>query len=72
MCVTQSKYKAVGTVLAAVRKRAGLTQQERGERLTKPQSFVSNYERGQRRIDVLELLHIVEVLGAKPPGFCGR
>jgi hypothetical protein len=28
----------------------------------KPQSFVSNYERGQRRIDVLELLRIVEAL----------
>lgn len=31
--------------------------------LRKPQSFVSNYERGQRRIDVLELLRIVEALG---------
>jgi len=30
--------------------------------LRKPQSFVSNYERGQRRIDVLELLRIVEAL----------
>ena len=28
----------------------------------KPQSFVSNYERGQRRIDVLGLLRIVEVM----------
>jgi hypothetical protein len=31
--------------------------------LRKPQSFVSNYERGQRRIDVPELLRIVEALG---------
>jgi helix-turn-helix protein len=30
--------------------------------LRKPQSFVSNYERGQRRIDLLELLRIVEAL----------
>jgi transcriptional regulator with XRE-family HTH domain len=30
--------------------------------LRKPQSFVSNYERGQRRIDVLELLRIVDAL----------
>jgi hypothetical protein len=30
--------------------------------VTKPQSFVSNYERGRRRIDVLELLRIVETL----------
>ena len=32
----------------------------------KPQSFVSNYERGQRRIDVLELLRIVEALEGDP------
>lgn len=34
-----------------------------GSTRCKPQSFVSNYERGQRRIDVLELLRIVEALG---------
>jgi hypothetical protein len=30
--------------------------------LRKPQSFVSNYVRGQRRIDVLELLRVVDTL----------
>jgi Helix-turn-helix len=64
--VDQSDYKAVGAALAATRRRAGLSQQELAKRLFKPQSFVSNYERGQRRIDVLELLRIVEVLGANP------
>jgi hypothetical protein len=34
--------------------------------LRKPQSFISNYERGQRRIDVLELLRIVEELKGNP------
>jgi hypothetical protein len=34
--------------------------------LRKPQSFVSNYERGHRRIDVLELLRIVEALKGDP------
>jgi hypothetical protein len=33
--------------------------------LRKPQSFVSNFERSQRRIDVLELLRIVEALRDK-------
>jgi transcriptional regulator with XRE-family HTH domain len=40
----------------------GLTQAQLARLLRKPQSFVSNYERGQRRIDVLELLRIVEAL----------
>ena len=30
--------------------------------LGKPQSFVSNYEKGQRRIDVLELIRIADAL----------
>jgi transcriptional regulator with XRE-family HTH domain len=59
-------YKLVGAALAAARDRAGLTQQQLARLLRKPQSFVSNYERGQRRIDVLELLRIVEALEADP------
>jgi transcriptional regulator with XRE-family HTH domain len=60
--VQPKEYKHVGAALAAARNRAGLTQAQLARLLRKPQSFVSNYERGQRRIDVLELLRIVEVL----------
>jgi transcriptional regulator with XRE-family HTH domain len=62
--VQQKEYEHVGAALAAARERAGLTQVALARLLRKPQSFVSNYERGQRRIDVLELLRIAEVLGA--------
>jgi transcriptional regulator with XRE-family HTH domain len=60
--VQPKEYKLVGAALAAARDRAGLTQKQLARLLRKPQSFVSNYERGQRRIDVLELLRIVEAL----------
>jgi transcriptional regulator with XRE-family HTH domain len=59
-------YKVVGGCLAAARKRAELTQQDLARKLGKPQSFVSDYERGQRRVDLLELLRIAEALGANP------
>ena len=62
MWVQPKEYKHVGAALAAARDRAGLTQAQLARLLRKPQSFVSNYERGQRRIDVLELLRIVETL----------
>ncbi len=62
MWVQPKEYKHVGAALAAARDRAGLTQAQLAKALRKPQSFVSNYERGQRRIDVLELLRIVEAL----------
>jgi transcriptional regulator with XRE-family HTH domain len=64
--VQPKEYKHVGDALAAARNRAGLTQDELAKLLRKPQSFVSNYERGNRRIDVLELLRIVDALKADP------
>lgn len=66
MWVQPKEYKHVGAALAAARHRAGLTQAQLARLLRKPQSFVSNYERGQRRIDVLELLRIVEALKGDP------
>jgi DNA-binding transcriptional regulator YiaG len=49
--------------LKGLRARAGLTQSSLAERLGVRQAFVSEYERGQRRIDVLELRAIAVALG---------
>ena len=64
--VETEQYKAVGAALAAARRRAQLTQQELARRVGKPQSFVSEYERGQRRIDIIEFILITRILGADP------
>jgi transcriptional regulator with XRE-family HTH domain len=64
--VEPEQYRIVGACLAAARRRANVTQQELAARLRKPQSFVSEYERGQRRVDVVELLFISGALGADP------
>jgi transcriptional regulator with XRE-family HTH domain len=64
--VEVEQYKIVGACLAAARRRAKVTQQELAARLGKPQSFVSEYERGQRRVDVIELLVISRALGVDP------
>jgi len=45
------------------RKSAGMTQEALSKRLGRPQSFVSKYERGERRLEVVEFLWITEVLG---------
>ena len=50
-------------LLRAYRTRAGLHQAELAERLGKPQSFVSKYEAGQRRLDLVELNAVCEALG---------
>jgi transcriptional regulator with XRE-family HTH domain len=49
--------------LRRIRERAGLTQSALAERLGVRQAVVSEYERGQRRIDVLELRAIAVALG---------
>lgn len=46
----------------AARQEAGLTQQELADALGKPQSYVSKYERGERRLDVIEFLEISSAL----------
>ena len=66
MWVEAEHYKFVGACLAAARRRANVTQQELAARLGKPQSFVSEYERGQRRVDIVELLAISRALDADP------
>lgn len=66
MWIRPREHKAVGQALAAIRKRARVTQQELATRLDKPQSFVSAYENGQRRIDLLEFRRIAEALRVDP------
>jgi transcriptional regulator with XRE-family HTH domain len=49
-------------LLIARRQTAGLTQAELAQRLRRPQSFVSKYETGERRLDVIELIEIADAL----------
>lgn len=59
-------YDAFLECLVAARKSAGLTQQELARRLEKPQSFVSKYERRERRLDVIEFLAVSKAIGVDP------
>jgi len=42
---------------------AGLRQADVASQLGQPQSYVSKYESGERRLDVIELWAILDVLG---------
>lgn len=50
------------SMLADIRRANGLTQVQVAERLSRPQSFVSKYESGERRLDVLEFLDVCAAL----------
>jgi len=55
-------YKRLTDLLIRARMDAGLTQQQVADKLEKPQSFVAKYEKGERRLDVIEFLEIAKVL----------
>jgi transcriptional regulator with XRE-family HTH domain len=58
--------------LRATRRSAGVTQIELAKRLDETQSFVSKCERGERRIDVVELREFCRALGVSFMEFTGR
>lgn len=57
------EYEAFRLALIAARKNQKMTQSTEAEQLGKPQSFVSKYESGERRLDVVEFCIIAKILG---------
>ena len=64
--VHTEEQKAFCGLMIAARRKAGLRQEKLAEMLGKRQSFVSKYENGDRRIDVVEFLAIAKALKADP------
>jgi transcriptional regulator with XRE-family HTH domain len=60
------EYEYFRTLLVAAREAAGLTQSEVAEKFGCPQSFVAKYERGERRLDIIEFIKICAALGINP------
>lgn len=50
-------------LLRQIREEGGLTQTDLATRLKKPQSFVSKYESGERRLDLIELDEVCKKAG---------
>ena len=57
------KYRAFLARLIATRKAAGLTQEQVASALSKPQSYISKCEQGERRLDVIECAELAEMYG---------
>ena len=59
-------YGKFRTLLIQVRRATGLTQIDLAKKLNRPQSYVSKYERGERRLDVIEFIEIAKAIGVSP------
>ena len=64
-----SEYERFLQLLRKAREAAGLTQIETARRLSRPQSFVSKCESGERRVDVVELAEFCRVYGVTVGNF---
>ncbi len=61
------EYQVLLQVLHAAREKAEVTQIELARRLGRSQSFVSKCERGERRLDVVQLRQICHAIGTTLP-----
>lgn len=59
-----AEYQRFAQALAEARRQAGLSQYDLADRLGADQSFVSKYESGRRRLDVIEFLRIMQAIGS--------
>lgn len=64
--------KVLQDLLRQVRLEAGFRQVDLAGYLGQPQSFVSKYESGERRLDILELRQICNVMGISLEDFVHR
>ena len=60
--VFTKKYDIFKELLIENRKRVGFTQQNLAELIGRPQSYVSKYESGERRLDLVEFIDVAEAL----------
>lgn len=61
--IYSAEQERLQALLREVRTEAKLTQADLASRLGKPQSFVSKYESGERRLDLIELHDVCHQLG---------
>ena len=69
---TLDARSALLQLLKELRTEAGLRQQDIADRLGQPQSFVSRYESGGRRLDIVELREVCEACTVSLTEFSSR
>ncbi len=67
--IFSEKYERFRRLLIEARKEAGLTQVELANKLSRPQSYISKFERGERRLDVIEFFEVADAIGVDPFAF---
>lgn len=67
--IYDDEYRRLINAIRAARTGAGMTQQQLADRLGRPQSFIAKVEGYERRLDIVEFLHVCRALGTDPASF---
>lgn len=67
--IYRPEYEVFLQQLKRMRMESGLTQAQCSAALGRPQSFMSDVERGVRRLDIVQLRDLCLVLGTDLPSF---
>lgn len=70
--VFSREYDLLRKMLREAREEAQITQIDLAESLGETQSFVSKCERGERRLDLVQLRVFCKALGVSLPNFVGE
>lgn len=60
------EYQMVIKALREARVAGHITQEELGKALGRPQSFIAKVENGERRLDIVEFVHLCRFVGIDP------
>ncbi|CNG99357.1 helix-turn-helix domain-containing protein [Yersinia kristensenii] len=70
--IYSDEYQLVIKSLRDQRIAKGITQESLAAALGRPQSFIAKVENGERRLDVVEFVHIAQLLGISTEDVLGR
>ena len=64
--INSKRQERLSALLRAARKRAGLSQIQLAKKLGVYKTYVSKYEKGERRLDVVEFIAVAHALKLDP------
>ncbi|GKW28084.1 helix-turn-helix domain-containing protein [Pectobacterium brasiliense] len=70
--VYSDEYQIVIKALREARIAKGITQGNLAIALDRPQSFIAKVENGERRLDIVEFIHIARLLSLDPSGIISK
>ncbi|WP_346081778.1 helix-turn-helix transcriptional regulator [Gibbsiella dentisursi] len=70
--IYSDEYQRVIKALREARIEKGVTQESLAQVLDRPQSFIAKVENGERRLDIVEFVHLARLLSIDPTSIIGK